>query len=574
MRITQINLNHHWAAQNLLVQYVAEHQIDVACITEPASVPRNSRWFSSTDGLSAIFIGTRNLRGRCLPEKIGRNFIVARCDWFFLFSVYISPNEDDANVNLILDDLSEAVRNLGGRCIVSEDFNAKSTLWGSPVTDWRGSVVERWAAELDLNIANIGSTPTCVRHNDSSIVDLTWASADVFRFLSGQVLSDAVSLSDHRYIAFKIGDSRRGHAASNMRFPRWNIKTLDKDLFRETLDWLGIGKFPTDTVEDFASGITRAVSAACDISAKRLRFRNPKRGVYWWSDDLAQARRRCVAARRMLCRARRRGRPYMDLEDLYKKARSNLAKKIRKAKTESWDALISTLDEDPWGIPYRIVMDRLRDSGPSMFESLEPVVIEQLLDELFPSGDVHDPDDIWRNGVFLDPDYEVTCEEVKAAIRGRRKGGCPAPGPDGLSLTLWRCVPRCVKALAALFTLCLEKGQIPASWKRAILVLIPKAKGQLDTGRPKARPICLLNDIGKFFERILDRRLKLFKAGIRSTRRPARVLKSGMQFGFTEGVSTVDALSAVTDYIKGKLDKKLIVIAVGLDIKNAFNSVS
>jgi len=25
-------------------------------------------------------------------------------------------------------------------------------------------------------------------------------------------------------------------------------------------------------------------------------------------------------------------------------------------------------------------------------------------------------------------------EEVGGAIRGRRKGGCPAPGPDGLSL--------------------------------------------------------------------------------------------------------------------------------------------
>jgi len=109
--------------------------------------------------------------------------------------------------------------------------------------------------------------------------------------------------------------------------------------------------------------------------------------------------------------------------------------------------------------------------------------------------------------------------------------------------------------------------------ERAILVLIPKAKGQLDVKRPKARPICLLNDIGKFFERILDRRLKLFKAGVRSTCRSARVLKSGMQFGLTEGVSTVDALSAVTDYINEKLDKKLLVIAVSLDIKNAFNSV-
>jgi len=107
----------------------------------------------------------------------------------------------------------------------------------------------------------------------------------------------------------------------------------------------------------------------------------------------------------------------------------------------------------------------------------------------------------------------VTCDEVMEAIQGRRRGGCPALGPDGLSLTIWRSVPGCViEALAMLYTLCLERGQIPSSWKRAILVLIPK--GQLDARNPKARPICLLNDVGKFFERIVDRRIKLFKSGI------------------------------------------------------------
>jgi len=131
---------------------------------------------------------------------------------------------------------------------------------------------------------------------------------------------------------------------------------------------------------------------------------------------------------------------------------------------------------------------------------------------------------------------------------------------------------RTVEALASLYTLCLEKGQIPASWKKAILVLI--SKGQLDIRHSKARPICLLNDIGKFFERILDRRLKLFMDTIPRRRRPARVLKTGMQFGFTEGVSTVDALSTVVNYIKNKLDKKMVDIAVSLDIKNAFNSLS
>jgi len=552
---------------------MTEHKIDIACVSEPASIPHDSRWIASTDKLSAVVIGPTYLQGRCIPISSNNNFVVVKCDWFYVVSVYISPNVDRGDVQVALDGLGDVVRGVGGRCIICGDFNAKSILWGSPVTDWRGSVVERWAAGSDLYIVNVGSTPTCVRYNGSSVVDLTWASADVLGSLSGwQVLSDAVSLSDHRYIAFRMGGSRLGHVTRGVRFPRWNIKTLDRELFREALDLFCTVGLSSDAVDDFAVKIARLVSAACDVAAKRLGPHGSRRGVYWWSDELAQARRRCVAARRLYSKAKRRNRPHEDFWNLHKKARSDFARKIRKAKSEAWGAFLRTLDDDPWGIPYKIVMDRLRTTGPSLFDSLRPMLIERLLDDLFPAGETHDPEELWRDFV---PDLEcrVTCEEVQNAIRSRRKGGCPAPGPDGLSLTVWRCAPRrMVEALASLFTLCLESGRIPAAWKRAILVLIPK--GQLDVNSPKARPICLLNDVGKFFERILDRRIKNFKASLRPGDKPARILRTGMQFGFTEGVSTVDALDAVIGSIKRKLGKGLVVIAVSLDIKNAFNSVS
>jgi len=181
-------------------------------------------------------------------------------------------------------------------------------------------------------------------------------------------------------------------------------------------------------------------------------------------DDLAQARRRCVAVRRMLTRARRRNRPCRDLEDLYRKSHAALCKSIKKAKAESWDALLQTIDDDLWGLPNRVVMDRLRHSGSTMSESLEPDAVEGFLDELFPIGDIYDPVATWQNGCVLDAEYRVMPDEVKSAIRGRRRGGCSASGPDGLSLTLWKCIPASVvRGLAKLYSLCLESGKIPAS---------------------------------------------------------------------------------------------------------------
>jgi len=55
----------------------------------------------------------------------------------------------------------------------------------------------------------------------------------------------------------------------------------------------------------------------------------------------------------------------------------------------------------------------------------------------------------------------------------------------------------------------------------------------------------------------------------------AGLLLSETQFGFrsNEGFSTVDALKTVTDYIRKKTSVGQVVIAVSLDIRNAFNSL-
>jgi len=49
--------------------------------------------------------------------------------------------------------------------------------------------------------------------------------------------------------------------------------------------------------------------------------------------------------------------------------------------------MIQTLDEDPWGLPYKIVLNRLRRSESSLSETLELDVVEKLLDSLFPPGE-------------------------------------------------------------------------------------------------------------------------------------------------------------------------------------------
>jgi len=130
MRLLQINLNHHWAAQNLLAQNMVEHSFDLACVSEPASVPRSSHWFASTNGLAPIVTRSGDPSIKDVLMKAGRNFVALKCGNFCIFSVYIASSESDINFHLTLDDLGAVVRTAGGRCIVTGDFNAKSILWG------------------------------------------------------------------------------------------------------------------------------------------------------------------------------------------------------------------------------------------------------------------------------------------------------------------------------------------------------------------------------------------------------------------------------------------------------------
>jgi len=125
MLVLQTNLNHHGAAQDLLVQNVAEFGFDLVCISEPASVPRSPYWFGSADGrAAAIFAGSRDPTFVCVSYVIGRNYVAVRCRSNYIFSVYIAPSESDNDFNKTLDELETAIRASGGRCVITGDFNA------------------------------------------------------------------------------------------------------------------------------------------------------------------------------------------------------------------------------------------------------------------------------------------------------------------------------------------------------------------------------------------------------------------------------------------------------------------
>ena len=79
-----------------------------------------------------------------------------------------------------------------------------------------------------------------------------------------------------------------------------------------------------------------------------------------------------------------------------------------------------------------------------------------------------------------------------------------APGPDGVpGRALALALPEINPFVRNIFNRCLQAGHFPKRWKTAKLVLIQKPGKKNPLNPSSYRPICLLDEIGKLFERVI-----------------------------------------------------------------------
>lgn len=586
LKFLQANINHSARAQDLLIQSMAEWLISIAVISEPYFVSPSLNWIADEDELVAIV--SRSADGSPPFTNIvkGRGYVAGLLGGIVVVGAYFSPNRVLAEFETFLVEMGALVgRSHPNSVLVLGDFNAKSTAWGSPATDVRGEVLEEWAVLSGLSILNRGSVNTCVRQQGESMVDLSFASPELVRRVQGwKVMADVETLSDHRYIRFDVStlptvpNSPTRSATTQMGNVRWALSHLDRDALEEASlvqAWISVVSGPDDiNVNQEAEWFRGAMTHICDASMPRVRPYTPKRQVYWWSAEIAQLRRACVVTRRQYTRQRRRRFRDEDLEvrlyAAYKEAKETLQLAIARAKTQARDELLETLNRDPWGRPYRSVRGKLRPWAPPLTQSLEPRLLEEVIPALFPTREEHTPPTMAPPASDVrdaDTDVpEVTDIEMRMAVL-RLQSKKTAPGPDGIPGRAWVLALRSGlgQRLCELFEACLQQGRFPGPWKTGRLVLLRKEGRPADS--PSAyRPIVLLDEVGKLFERIIAGRLlgHLNSAGPNL---------NDNQFGFRRGRSTVGAILRVKALAEEAVSRGDVVLAVSLDISNAFNTL-
>lgn len=229
----------------------------------------------------------------------------------------------------------------------------------------------------------------------------------------------------------------------------------------------------------------------------------------------------------------------------------------------AWNILLSSLENDPWGLPYKAVTQKLTKPGSEVLSTMAPYKIRNIVQELFPTDTVR-PALIRGTAQENPPIVLFSVEELETVVNNIARRRVPSPGPDGIIASILITAIRTVPSVFLnIINHCYESHIYPTVWKRARLVLLRKPNKDGDEANC-FRPICLLNELSKLFERLIKIRMQDHM----------RDMNNGLsdnRFGFRQGRSCLNAMSRVRSIIQQEGPNNYKTCAVGLDIANAFN---
>ncbi|XP_033317785.1 uncharacterized protein LOC117215548 [Bombus bifarius] len=243
MRIFQTNLGRSRRAQDLLFQTIRENAVALAVVAEPYSMLDAPDWTGDTDEMVAVtWTSAPGALAHGVSLERGNEYVAVEWAEMVVVIVYVSPN---CGWTAYEEFPEKSASGFPWPVLVPGDFNTHSTEWGNPRTNARGRAFSDWAAGFVLLFVNRGSASTCVARRGCSVVDISWATPDAFRRVSGWRVSEGVeTLSDHLYILMEAretprpgmtstGDGRGPPRAGRARPPpRWKVKERNEDLLR------------------------------------------------------------------------------------------------------------------------------------------------------------------------------------------------------------------------------------------------------------------------------------------------------------------------------------------------------
>lgn len=474
-----------------------------------------------------------------------------------VINFYLQPSS-----RISVEELTNIFNISNSYTFVCGDFNAHNIIWGSDRCDARGNVVECAADKCNLTILNDGS-PTFLRgHNYSSCIDVTMCSQDLVNGV-GWTTDVETRGSDHFPILIshpylRNDDIRRYSKLTNWKAFRYRLTNQNSELTT-------VESF-TEFLQDNANKCTKKVPIPKDYAAVD--------GEY---EQLRAIRRRSERA------YRRSG--SLEAYKNAQKIHSVMRRRLENLGKRRWRDFCGTLS--PHTPVPRIWLVIRAFSGPVSqsfpFRALavaldkrEVVVADefcQLISRpaasqcaLFDNSVALASQKInacyWAQHPQLDPVF--TLSELQCAIASCRQKS--ASGPDGITYNMLKNLgPTGTTILLDIYNNLWMQEIVPESWKFArIIPILKPAKTPLSL--ESFRPISLTSCLCKVMEKMIDARLQWWcnRTGV----------FSNYLTGFRKQRCTMDAILDIVTYVEHEHACGSLTVAVFLDIKRAFDTVS
>ena len=591
IRVMQWNCDHLSTRIPELEVWLRRHEVDVAVLQETKlreedgdvrvsgyEMVRRDRWrgggsrFSRGGGL--VTLVRRGWGYREIVSGVARDDVVEALSvevvsplgvkWRVL-NVYIPPESVTGVEMASLDRL----RVDGGeeRWLVCGDFNGHHRCWDRFVgANARGGRLLSWSGDRELVVLNDGSVTRCGRGTGiQSAPDVSFCSSSLFGSLEWSVVRGLGS--DHFPI---LVSSSRGELE-----PRGERTEL-------VWNWAG-AKW-----DEYQESVRRGLEAVewGDLAVKDLECRF--RGV------VLGAARRWVGLKKRFPGDRLEGQEAMEemrvrdelreSEEVewseVREAEDRLRDRIREDRRKRWR---ETLEKGAsvgkmWGVLRRKKGGSSGRQGEMLREGDRVLVSARAKANAF----VKMYERVSRvrvprgrrlkarvNGALRSPGPEpgdsasITISEVRSALKSMAAG--KAAGPDGLHPRLLRKLPdEALVVVCLLFDRSFRSGVVPQCWRVGEVVPLLKA-GKDPSVMGSYRPVCLTSCLGKWLERVLERRMRwvLESAGALSV----------FQAGFRRGRGVTDQLVRLSQCVWDGYQRREKTSLVLFDLARAYDRV-
>ncbi|KAM7303296.1 uncharacterized protein ISCGN_013260 [Ixodes scapularis] len=481
-----------------------------------------------------------------LPAKRGQMSI-------FVLNVYSPPSRRKENFAYLLAATFKLAKQNG--VVILGDFNAAHPAWGYGKATVKGNKLWELIHQLGLTVHTDPACPTRIGNSVSrdTCPDLTMTK----RLADAEWCNTEETLgSDHCILITTVPLIRKNSYIKKTRLVNWDEFRKQK----ETTSTSEIISF-----DEWVSALQHDVSAyAKDIMLTDERQSVDPHLLHLWEArrSLIKRWRRQKHNRTLKIRIARLTEEAADyavdlMQQNWQQFCNSLQGTLGTAKT--WSLMRHLLDPTKSKSATRHIITKLLHQYPGTSKDILDALRDKYIGQQHPPSQPME----YRGAPNADLDNPITLAEVNQAIQALTRN--TTPGADKITNRIIRNLDDpSIQALTNFFNQHWEEGTLPAAWKHADIILIPK------TGKPpkleNLRPISLTSCIGKLFEHVILNRLQPYVEN--NNLLPPTI------FGFRPHLSTQDVLLQLHEDINRQVSAHSTRAILTLDLKGAFDNVS